>query len=126
MRPRDTGQLRSERWERENAAPRLKQMVPNLAALRLSLVESRGAYPIGGTRRVQHIVVDTASARFEVPCGEKGCTGGGHDLSRTAASQLRERRTAFSGTSECMGSVGERGCDRRLEYAFEATYSDRT
>lgn len=120
---RDTGQARRERWDRENAAPRLKQIVPNLQSLRVVLAEARGDYGVNGTRRVQHVIVATASARFEIPCGESGCEGGGHDLSRVATSHLIDGRSSFSGSSECNGMVGQRPCDRRLDYSFEATYS---
>lgn len=122
MKQRDS---RSDRWERENAAPRLKQLVPEIAALRLNLVEHRGDYPITGTRRVQHVMVDTASTHFEVPCGESSCQGGGHDLTHNVTSPLRSRRVAFKGSSECGGAIGGGyACARRLEYSFEAKYHD--
>ena len=122
MRQRDMA-TRSERWEREDASPRLKQLVPELESLRLSLVENRSGYPISGTRRVQHVMVGTASTRFEIPCGESSCEGGGHDLTPTVGPRLRHRRLEFSGSSECNGSVGGHACLRSLHYAFEATYS---
>jgi hypothetical protein len=122
---RDTTSTRRERWDRENATPRLKDAVPELVSLRLVMVEMRGDYSVNGTRRVQHVVVATASARFEIPCGESGCNDGGHDLSRTAMSHLRDGRSSFSGTSECNGALNHRPCDRRLDYSFEATYSVR-
>jgi hypothetical protein len=121
---RDLNPLRSERWERENAAPRLKQLVPEIEALRLSMVENRGGYPVNGTRRVQHVMVNTASTLFEIPCSESACQGGGHDLTHTVGPRLRHRRSEFSGSSECTGAIGGHGCDRRLEYSFEAKYSN--
>jgi hypothetical protein len=120
---KDPGSNRRERWDRENAAPRLKELVPNLKSLRLSLVEHRAGRELGGTRRTQHVVVDTASTRFEVPCGESGCTGGGHDLTSSASAQLRQQQRTFSGSSDCQGYVKDRPCDRRLEYSFVAEYS---
>ena len=124
MRQRDMNSARRERWDRENAAPRLKQLVPELESLRLSLVENRGGYPITGTRRVQHVMVDTASTLFEVPCSESACQGGGHDLTHTVFPPLRHRRPKFSGSSECTGAIGcGHACNRRLEYSFEAKYS---
>jgi len=123
MRWKEQSHRRSERWDRENAAPRLKQLVPSLKGLRLTLVEQRAERDISGTRRTQHVMVDTASTRFEIPCGETDCDGGGHDLSRIAASQLSERRGAFGGKSECHGYIKERPCDRHLEYAFVAEYT---
>jgi hypothetical protein len=120
---KDPGISRRERWDRENAAPRLKELVPNLKSLRLSLVELRATREIGGTRRTQHVIVDTASTRFEVPCGESGCNGGGHDLTGTASSALRQQQRTFGGTSDCQGNVKERPCDRQLQYSFVAEYS---
>lgn len=125
MRQRDTNTARHDRWEREDAAPRLKELVPELESLRMSLVENRSGYPISGTRRVQHVMVDTASTRFEVPCGESSCQGGGHDLTPVVAPRLRSRRLEFSGSSECTGAIGGgHGCSRHLAYSFEAKYSD--
>jgi len=123
MNWKDPGSSRRERWDRENAAPRLKDLVPSLTSLKLSLVEQRATRDIGGTRRTQHVIVDTASTRFEVPCGETGCTGGGHDLTSTASSQLRQRQRTFGGTSACHGYVKDRPCDRQLAYAFVAEYA---
>ena len=123
MRQRDMN-ARRDRWEREDAAPRLKQLVPELESLRVSLVENRGAYSITGTKRVQHVKVDTASTHFEIPCGESSCQGGGHDLSQTLTPRLRNRKVEFSGSSECNGAIGGgHPCARRLEYSFEAKYS---
>jgi hypothetical protein len=124
MRQRDMNSTRSDRWERENAAPRLKQVVPELESLRLSLVENRGGYPITGTRRVQHVMVDSASTLFEIPCSESSCQGGGHDLTHTVFPRLRHRRPEFSGSSECTGAIGGgHPCTRSLEYSFEAKYT---
>jgi hypothetical protein len=122
MRQRENP-TRRERWEREDASPRLKQLVPELESLRVKLVENRGGYPISGTRRVQHVMVRTASTRFEIPCGESSCQGGGHDLTPVVGPRLRHRRVEFSGSSECNGAVGMSGCHRCLDYAFEAEYS---
>lgn len=123
MRHRDMNSSRRERWDREDAAPRLKQLVPELESLRVSLVENKGGHAIPGTRRVQHVMVDTASTLFEVPCTESACQGGGHDLTQVVGPRLRNRRPEFSGSSECTGAVGGHACERRLEYSFEAKYS---
>jgi hypothetical protein len=123
MRRRELNTSRRERWDRENAAPRLKQLVPELESLRLSLVENRGGHAIPGTRRVQHVMVNTASTLFEIPCTESACQGGGHDLTQAVGPRLRSHRSEFSGSSACTGAVGEHACERQLEYSFEAKYS---
>ena len=125
MNWKDPGASRRERWDRENAAPRLKELVPGLKSLKLSLVEQRATRDIGGTRRTQHVIVETASTRFEVACGESGCTGGGHDLTSTASAQLRQRQRTFGGTSTSQGYVKDRPCDRQLEYSFVAEYDTK-
>jgi hypothetical protein len=115
---------RRERWEREDLAPRLKELVPELESLRLTLVENRGGYPISGTRRVQHVMVNSASTRFEIPCSESSCQGGGHDLTPAVAARLRSGQLEFGGSSECIGAIGGgHACSRHLEYSFEAKYS---
>jgi hypothetical protein len=113
---------RTDRWKREDDAPRLKQEVPNLDALRMSLEEFSGGHRIVGTSRIQHVVVAQASTRFEIPCGDSKCEDGGHDLTRDMLTALRSGREAFSGSSVCSGRVGERACDRGLEYSFTAKY----
>lgn len=122
MNQRDASPQRSERWERENAAPRLKDIAPELESLRLILVERRADREIPGTRRIQHVIVATASSRFEIPCGEDRCDGR-HDISAAMTNQLRARRDTFSGTSECNGTTVNRPCDRLLGYSFEAVYA---
>jgi hypothetical protein len=122
MNQRDASPQRSERWERENAAARLKDISPQLESLRLSLVERRADRDIPGTRRIQHVIVATASSRFEIPCGEDRCDGR-HDISVAMTNQLRAGRDKFNGSSECNGTAVNRPCDRVLDYSFEAVYT---
>ena len=113
---------RTDRWKRENDAPRLNAEVPNLEALRMNLEEFSGGHRIVGTSRIQHVVIAQASSRFEIPCGDSKCEEGGHDLTREALGHLRAAHEAFGGSSVCSGRVGERACDRMLEYSFQAKY----
>ena len=113
---------RTDRWKRENDAPRLKDEVPKLDALRMNLEEYSGAHSIAGTSRIQHVVVAQASSRFEVPCGDSKCEEGGHDLTHEALGHLRAGHLAFEGTSTCVGRVGERPCERILKYSASAKY----
>jgi len=114
---------RTDRWKRENDAPRLKDEVPELEKLRMELEELTEDRPIAGTRRVRHFVVAHAAARFEIPCGEEKCEGGGHDLTAEVLARLRQRDAEFSGSSTCRGMVRERNCDRTLEYSAAAEYT---
>lgn len=113
---------RTDRWKRENDAPRLNVEVPNLEALRMNLEEFSGGHRIVGTSRIQHVVVAQASSRFEIPCGDSKCEEGGHDLTNEALGHLRAAHEAFGGSSVCSGRVGERACDRMLEYSCQAKY----
>ena len=113
---------RTDRWKREDDAPRLRQELPQLESLRLQLEEFSGGHRVVGTSRIQHVVVAQASTRFEIPCGDSKCEDGGHDLTREALNQLRAGRASFNGSSVCSGRVGERPCERTLEYVFTAKY----
>jgi hypothetical protein len=124
MYTRNVNSHRSQRWERENDAPRLGIVAPTLESLRITLVEKRGQYAVQGTRRVHVVVVARASSHFEVPCGEDGCDGS-HDLSGALAAPLRANRDNFVGKSECRGMMGNRACDRELLYSCDAVYAAR-
>jgi hypothetical protein len=113
---------RTDRWKRENDAPRLRDEVPKLETLRMSLEEFSGGHSIAGTSRVQHVVVAQASARFEIPCGDSKCEEGGHDVTHDLLGHLRAAHAAFDGSSICVGRVGERPCERQLKYVAQAKY----
>ncbi len=113
---------RTDRWKRENDAPRLKDEVPKLQTVRMNLEEYSGGHSVAGTSRIQHVVVAQASSRFEIPCGDSKCEEGGHDITRDALAQLRAARPEFEGSSVCVGHVGERPCERQLKYSVQAKY----
>jgi hypothetical protein len=113
---------RTDRWKRENDAPRLKDEVTNLDALRMNLEEYSGGHSIAGTSRIQHVVVAQASTRFEIPCGDSKCEDGGHDITREVVTHLRSGRATFEGSSTCTGHVGDRACERMLKYTAAAKY----
>ncbi len=113
---------RTDRWKRENDAPRLKDEVPHVESLRMNLEEFSTGHGVLGSSRIQHVVVAQASSRFEVPCGDSKCEEGGHDLSNSVLGSLRERRADFEGSSTCTGHVGERACERLLKYTAQAKY----
>jgi hypothetical protein len=114
---------RSERWKREDAAPRLATEVPSVKTLALVLKDSRGLQGVSGTERTQHVIVDRAAALFEVACADPKCEDGGHDLTHEVISALKRRQEQFEGTSECRGSVGGAPCRCTLNYRATATYS---
>src|SRR5271165_1243884 len=76
MRARSEAALRfTERLQREQEAPRLRERVPSLATLRLEITDGRGATN-ADPKHVKIIVVDTAPALFALTCGDHGCRDG--------------------------------------------------
>ena len=113
---------RSERWEREDRAPRLAQEVPGLASLRLELVESFNGRKISDSAQIRHIVVASAAALFEYPCSDPRCDGGGHDVSRDVLGGVRAFKQNFVGSDRCSGYVGDRPCGRVLQFTAHAEF----
>jgi hypothetical protein len=112
---------RTERWKRENDAPRLKTEVPALLSLKLEIDEVYEGHSVGSARCVRHIVVSTAAARFEIPCSDTRCENGGHDITDSILRPLRAAVQEFSGEDVCHGFVGDRGCGRVLKFVAHAT-----
>lgn len=113
---------RNERWVREDAAPRLSTVIPQLSQLRLNVREMREGHPIQGTTSVRHVVVTRASTLFEFACSEPKCEGGGYDATDEILSGLRRGEREFQGTCDCPGNVLERPCQRVLEFTVQAEY----
>jgi hypothetical protein len=119
-----TNKARSDRWRREDEAPRLKEKVSGITALRFELEEFSEDHAIVGTRRVRHIVVDQAAALFEIPCSDAKCEDGGHDFTRDVLEQLTRRAKLFEAQSTCSGYVQSRACGRILKLVARAEYDD--
>ena len=114
---------RRERWRREDEAPRLSQKAPALLQLRLELSESFQGRKVLDSNRVVHIVVASAAARFEVPCSDVRCKDGGHDLTHDVLQNLQQRKQSFVGQDTCNGYVGDRPCDRVLQFVTHARFN---
>ena len=116
-------QRMAERQERERAAPRLKEEIPTLVTLRLEIAERR---PDGTDSMIhtRHIVVERAPALFQVPCGEKDCADGGHDLTREIMYGLRRKSTEFTGKDVCYGRRHANDCKREMTFTAIATYTE--
>lgn len=114
---------RSQRWQREDAAPRLSTLVPNLTTLSLQLKDAMDDTSAPANSRVQHIIVARAAALFEVACSEPKCEGGGYDLTSEIMFALRRNDELFNGTAHCNGMVGQNQCRCTLYYSAKATYS---
>ncbi len=113
-----------QRQEREDNAPRLADEIPELRTLRLSIQYRRGDVKIGESTHTRVVVVPRAPALFVVPCHDRDCRDGGHDITASVMHGLRSRREQFEGTDACHGSLGSAGsrCTAVLIYEASATY----
>ncbi len=122
-RKSEAAQRAAERRRRENEAPRLVARVPTLSSLKLEIDERRGGEAVTHVRRV---VVETAPALFAMSCVQKGCVGGGHDLTREILTSLTRGEQRFQGTSICDGQLGPTNCGSQLGYVGHAIYRSAT
>jgi hypothetical protein len=111
----------ADRRRREDDAPRLVEVVPDLRSLRFDMEERSGATG-AQPRHTRHCVVDHAPALFLVPCGDPRCADGEHDLTESVMRALRAHQTKFEGDDECAGSVGSSACGRVLHFEAVAEY----
>lgn len=116
---------RSERWQREDAAPRLAAEVPDLLTLSLQLRNCTEETSMPGRSRTQHVIVERAAALFEVACTEHKCEAGGYDITSEIMHALRQRKETAEGSARCNGTVGQGYCRSTLVYVMKATYRVR-
>jgi hypothetical protein len=112
----------AERKDREVAAGRLNELVPNLRTLCLHIEERMPDRPGPEVVYIRHIVVDRAPALFDIPCCDRGCQGGGHDVTRLVIQALSRGTQHFEGSDRCSGSVRDRNCNFELKFVADATY----
>jgi hypothetical protein len=118
----EAAQRFAERRRREDAAPRLRDVVPTLATLRLEIDERRGATSTGDPRHVRLVVVDSAPAMFHVPCGDHSCREGGHDMTDAVLHALKAGDARAELEDACHGSVGTAICGAVMRLVLAATY----
>jgi hypothetical protein len=111
-----------ERRKREDEAPRLAQVAPDLATLRLEVTEKRGDIGIAEAAHIRRVVVEHAPALFLIPCGESSCRDGGHDITRAVLRGLEMKSTQYEGSDPCSGQTGTAACARTLVFTAYATY----
>jgi hypothetical protein len=119
---REVVQRTAERRQREDEAPRLAATVPALQGLRLEVLEHSPNIAHPDLTHVRHVVVANAPALFVMPCHDKDCKEGGHDLTREILAGLQRRNARFQGEDACRGTVGSANCSRVLGYVAVATY----
>jgi|SRR5688572_9758477 len=112
----------AERRQREDEAPRLAVTIPALQGLRIEVLEHSSSIARPEYAHVRHVVVASAPALFVMPCSDKDCKEGGHDLTHEILAALRRRNGRFEGKDACRGTVGSAGCSRVLGYVGLATY----
>jgi hypothetical protein len=124
-RQSEASQRATERRQREDEAPRLKQQISGLIELRLEIEERLGDSAVAAARHTRHIIVDRAPALFDLPCTESSCRDGGHDLTSEIMRALRSMATEFRGQDACLGRMGAGAdpCRRVLHYVAYAKYS---
>jgi hypothetical protein len=111
-----------DRREREDGARRLQAEVPELVSLQFSMEERSDTTTVSQPKYTRHIMVATAPALFLVPCGDRNCVDGGHDVTSQVMRALQSHKTSFEGTDSCSGSLGSANCSRVLHYTAVAEY----
>src|SRR4030095_12414581 len=122
----DAARRYAERKKREDDAPRLATLVPDLESLRLEVQEGTsvdpGSHP--ESSHIRRIVVENAPALFLLTCHDKACKDGGHDVTSVVMQALRARKPHFEGRNPCNGQVGSSECRRVVRFVGTATYRD--
>jgi len=122
--PRSEAALRfAERRQREDAAPRLLESVPSLAALRLEMKSGGGALS-AEARHARIVVVERAPALFALKCDDPTCRGGGYDVTGPVMQGLLAASTGFDVEAACHGTVGDVPCGRSVRVHVTATFRD--
>jgi hypothetical protein len=114
------------RHERETAAGKLLAKIPDLMSLSLGIHEVRPDGLASETQYIRRVVVEHASALFEMPCSYAYCKDGGYDVTREVLDGLVSRKARFEGERACRGSCGASDCTRVLRYVATATYRPRS
>ena len=123
MRRQSAGaQTAAERRERENAAKRLREVVPELATLKLHIEERQPGNDEAEASHTRLIVIDRAPAVFELGCYDRKCNGN-HDLTRLVIKALKAKKTSFEGKDRCAGEKKSGCCELELHFRAEADYA---
>ncbi|GAC1353173.1 MAG: hypothetical protein NVS3B20_21480 [Polyangiales bacterium] len=112
------------RHQREDDAPRLGDQVPDLQDLGLEIAYVRGDSGISESKHVRRVVVDRAPALFVIPCGDRACKEGGHDVTFEVMRALRAGHTHFEGNHTCSGNIGTGSCNTTVHYVGTARFSN--
>lgn len=121
-KPSNAALCAQERRRREDDAPRIAAVFPNLLGLKIS-VEERAA--TATPKYIRRIVVTHAPALFILPCSDPHCSDGGHDVTTEMTQAIRSEKKVFEGTHECGGTIGSTPCRRVIWFSAEAEYQSK-
>jgi len=113
-----------ERRRREDEAPRLSAVAPDLESLKIEVTEKRGTIGIPESSHIKRVVVEHAPALFLIQCGESSCKDGGHDITHAVLRGLQNKATVYEGDDPCIGHTGTAPCNRVLCFTAYATYKN--
>jgi hypothetical protein len=115
-------QRAAARRQREDDAPRLRDKAPGLESLKLDVDEVRGDEAVAGASHIRRVVVEHAPALFVIPCSDRECKEGGHDVTEPILAALVAKKEAFDGRDACAGQVATGPCGLTMRYRATATY----
>ena len=124
-RNNEAAERAKRRQEAEDDAPRLAAEIPSLATLRMVIAYRRGEIPVADSAHVKIVMVARAPALFVLPCSNRDCRDGGHDVTSLVMQGLRAGKTKFTGEDQCRGALGSAGtpCTGTGTFEAEATYN---
>ena len=111
-----------DRWRLEDAAPRLRNAVPRLVSLSIVIDEIPSDAEKEPVTYIRRVSVTNAPALFLLPCCDRKCAGGGHDLTDVIIAALQSGKQRFGGRHPCEGVLAEGPCGREMRYVVVATY----
>ena len=114
----------AERRRREDDAPRLRDVIPDLVACRIDIAQRRADVTSVDVSHTRHLVVARAPAMLVIPCADPSCRDGGHDISSALMRGLRDRRLEIRGEDSCDGDIGTAHCGRVLAFTARAEYRE--
>jgi hypothetical protein len=112
-----------ERRQRADGARRLHDVVPELESLELEIHESREGQPGQEVTHKRYIIVARAPALFEIPCSDRKCCEGGHDVTATVMQHLLGHDRQFEGRHVCAGHLKDGDCAYELRFVASARYA---
>jgi hypothetical protein len=57
-----------------------------------------------------------------MPCGDRKCAGGGHDVTQPILDALKHGQREFVGEHVCGGTLATEPCHRLLRFSVQATF----